>query len=220
MNTYASGRLPLRLSSGNSSENGISARAPSAHNANTSARPIKRVPFTSRFILIRYKKGCMSFYGWKTGLYQCCRSPAACCLVTWCPCLAYGRIVGSLPEGSMICAGDECGASASFCLLLALESLFRSLKQQRGGGFLLGATGEFASDLGEAYVVGRSRELLRAKYRIEKPMTCDQSDCFVAVCCVQCALCQELREIELREEQQPARLKKTVTWGPPTQLML
>jgi Cys-rich protein (TIGR01571 family) len=152
--------------------------------------------------------------GWKTGLYQCCAAPDICCLVTWCPCIGYGHIVGDLPEGSMCCAGNECGATASFMGLLCFESVARSFAQN--GGFVErvgGTAGEVGAEIGESYLIGRSRELLRQKFRIEKPRTFGQSDCFVASCCTSCALCQELREVRIREEQ-PYTTKHTITAAP------
>jgi len=150
---------------------------------------------------------------WDAGLCDCYREPGTCCLVFWCPCIAYGQIVGALPNGSMWCAGDSSSAAAGYCGLEVLGFLFNNLKKQAGlGGRIVGSFGEAGVDVAEGSLVAVSRNRLRKKYSIREPDDCIHSDCFVAFCCSRCAMCQEEHEIHAREGTR--RKPKTVLIAP------
>lgn len=110
-------------------------------------------------------------------------------------------VTGRLPPGSMCCAGNTAGASASFFGLILLESIFASVKDRGLGGIIAGSVGQAGVNAGEAYLIGRTRELLRLKYNIESPTSCWDSDFFLGLCCAGCSLCQELREIQIQDKK-------------------
>jgi len=101
---------------------------------------------------------------WDTGLYDCCKEPGTCCLVFWCPCIAYGQIAGALPKGSMCCAGDSSSAAAGYCGLEVLGCFFDNLKRQAGvGGRLVGSFGEAGVGVAEKSLVAVSRKTTAGK---------------------------------------------------------
>jgi Cys-rich protein (TIGR01571 family) len=136
--------------------------------------------------------------------------------VSWCLPCAYGDIVARFPEGSMLCAHDRVGATFGFCGLLLAESAFRSLRSSPHiESQLLGVTGELETELGEAYLLGKSRQLLRKEFNIQQSKSCFESDIFVACFCASCAVCQELREIKIRERRaQKLKDDETIVTAP------
>jgi len=131
---------------------------------------------------------------WQTDWNECCAQPGGCgrcCSVGCCAPCAFGRVVRQLPPGSCCCAGNEVGACVGYALI---------------GGSMYTAAGLFGVPCFATPVVGvllacanyPVRRALKAKYGIaQHPDVCP--DCAVVTFCELCALCQEIREIELRQ---------------------
>jgi Cys-rich protein (TIGR01571 family) len=139
---------------------------------------------------------------WSTGLYQCCADPKVCCEACACPCVTFGKIAAALPPGSAPLAGDESAACFAYWGLTAAS----------GENDGIGA----AATVAESYLVAGTRAALRRLYGIPTEPGCCQSDCFIAVCCARCALCQEMREINIRSRSRFGRApEETIFCAPP-----
>ncbi|EFJ48441.1 hypothetical protein VOLCADRAFT_91142 [Volvox carteri f. nagariensis] len=133
---------------------------------------------------------------WSTELWDICAQPGGpnmCCLSLWCPCIQYGLLLEQLPPGSVTCAGSVVGGCALFCVLWVLGDLLGAALLTKV--FTLPCT---------ALVHAHTRGYIRRKYGIQShPL----HDCLVTWCCAPCALCQEVREVVVRQaaerEDQP-----------------
>lgn len=142
------------------------------------------------------------FFGWSTPLCGCCADPKTCCYVTWCLPCAYGDIVQRFPQGSMCCAGNRNGAAASFLGLIFADFIFSSLKNQKGAGnFILGTAGQAGAEIAEGFLLSESRRLLRKEFNIPNAKDFWHSDFCLGCFCGSCVVCQELREIKIRDEK-------------------
>lgn len=120
-----------------------------------------------------------------------CHDPDVCCTVICCPCVAYATIVARAPDSdSSRCAGNYRDACVSYCCLEMVASY------NGGGGrdAFASAMLPMAGQLAEASIIAASRARLRRLYGIA-----EEDDCCAAIFCKQCALCQELQEIKLRD---------------------
>ncbi|KAG2483657.1 hypothetical protein HYH03_017460 [Edaphochlamys debaryana] len=125
---------------------------------------------------------------WSTELHDVCGEPGGFnmfCLSTWCPCMQYGMLMEQLPPGSAPCAGSVAGGCAAFCVLWLLGDLL--------GAVLLTKVVTLPCT---ALVHCQARGYIRRKYNIQShPL----HDFFITWCCGPCALCQEARELVVRE---------------------
>lgn len=133
-------------------------------------------------------------------------------MVTCCPCVAFGEVVGSLPPGSMSCAGDARGACFAYLLFFCEEN-----NEQRGieGDFI-----RAASALGEASLLVAARRTLRRQLGIAEPTDWLESDTFAALCCTRPSLCQEVRELRAAHRRGGAAHGVARSAAPKTQVML
>eukprot|EP00198_Chlamydomonas_reinhardtii_P010696 XP_001700033.1 predicted protein [Chlamydomonas reinhardtii] len=125
---------------------------------------------------------------WSTELWDVCSQPGGmnmCCLSLWCPCIQYGMLLEQLPPGSVTCAGSLAGGCALFGALWLLGDML--------GAALL--TKIFVLPC-SALVHTQTRGYIRRKYGIQShPL----HDFFITWCCGPCALCQEAREVVIRQ---------------------
>lgn len=146
-------------------------------------------------------------YGWSTGLYDCCSDPGIFCQTFWCPCITFGKIAAALPPGSSPFAGDETSACFAYWglgVLAGAPQVGARARLGQGGGrggrvvFSAGGAESAGANVAEAYLVAKTRQALRQAFGIPPPPDCWHSDAFEGLCCARCALCQEMREIEIR----------------------
>ncbi|GLC53686.1 hypothetical protein PLESTB_000776300 [Pleodorina starrii] len=125
---------------------------------------------------------------WSTELWDICAQPGGpnmCCLSLWCPCVQYGLLLEQLPPGTVTCAGSVAGGCALFCTLWLLGDLLSAVLLTKI--FTLPCT---------ALVHSHARGYIRRKYGIQShPL----HDFCVTWCCAPCALCQEAREVVIRQ---------------------
>ena len=134
---------------------------------------------------------------WSTGAMDCCAEPGGCgrcCYVACCMPCAAGKVAGSLPpDNGACCAGNEGGACVLHGLIggsvYAAGALFF--------GVLTFAMVPIAGALTSCFHVSLRRGLKR-HHGITDASGCCQDDWVLACCCDPCAVCQELREIDLR----------------------
>eukprot|EP00271_Cylindrocystis_brebissonii_P014255 TRINITY_DN35554_c0_g1_i1.p2 TRINITY_DN35554_c0_g1~~TRINITY_DN35554_c0_g1_i1.p2 ORF type:complete len:173 (-),score=22.11 TRINITY_DN35554_c0_g1_i1:905-1423(-) len=112
---------------------------------------------------------------WTTGLCGCCEDCSSCCCGIWCPCILVGQNVELLSDGR---TGFSTGCIVSYFLL------------------------NFFPILTCIYTCGYRRRL-REKFNLPPgcgggttPGRCHE--CCIHCCCLQCALCQETRELKNR----------------------
>lgn len=137
---------------------------------------------------------------WSTTAMDCCAEPGGCsrcCYVACCASCAAGKVAGSLPpDNGACCAGSEGGACIMHCLIggsvYAVSSIFL--------GILTVAAIPVVGALTSCLHVSLRRGLKRQYGIADPPGGCD-NDWVLAVCCDPCAICQELREIDLRRPQ-------------------
>lgn len=137
---------------------------------------------------------------WSTTAMDCCAEPGGCsrcCYVACCASCAAGKVAGSLPpDNGACCAGSEGGACIMHCLIggsvYAVSSIFL--------GILTVAAVPVVGALTSCLHVSLRRGLKRQYGIADAPGGCD-NDWVLAVCCDPCAICQELREIDLRRPQ-------------------
>ncbi|PNH05560.1 Protein PLANT CADMIUM RESISTANCE 3 [Tetrabaena socialis] len=119
---------------------------------------------------------------WSTGLCNCCADPGGCgtCFCSFCcaPC-QYGKNVERIPASEVYCGSNCCGAGCCFCLLGLMS---------------------FVPGVGlSCFVHMGARNYIRMKYGIPGNGC---SDCATTWCCIPCALCQESRELTIRQAVQ------------------
>lgn len=117
-------------------------------------------------------------YRWSSGICACCDDMNSCCLGLWCPCVLFGRNV-ELLEGRQWTGP---------CLMhILLWGIATGIGCSLTHGTMLGLLGSCVP----CYACGY-RKMLRAKYDLEDAPC---GDFLTHLCCHQCALCQEYREI-------------------------
>ncbi|MCO5614057.1 hypothetical protein L7F22_068338 [Adiantum nelumboides] len=115
---------------------------------------------------------------WSSGICACCDDMRSCCLGLWCPCILFGRNVEVL-EGR---------PWTGPCLMHALLwSVAAGIGCSVTHWTLLGLLASCVP----CYACGY-RKILRSKYNLEDAPC---GDFLTHLCCHQCALCQEYREI-------------------------
>ena len=114
---------------------------------------------------------------WKSGLCDCCNSPA-CCMACCCPCCVFGQISAAMAPEEVCCGGNYCGSCCMYAAitgpLVAFDSIFG----------LPAAT--IALPLGTC-VHCPLRSAIRRKHNIPGD---DCEDCLIVWWCACCALAQ------------------------------
>ncbi|KAG2431634.1 hypothetical protein HYH02_013211 [Chlamydomonas schloesseri] len=151
---------------------------------------------------------------YSTGLFECCSPPgevALCCVVWWCPCVQYGlnakhmepmrdwrTYISRDPDG-VPCGGNTWGS----CFLYGLLGLTAiTLVGSTGGG---GLPPCYCALPFHVPLHLQLRAYMRKKYGMqgEATHTC-LVDGLSVWCCAPCAICQDAREIMIREAAQRA----------------
>jgi len=129
---------------------------------------------------------------WSSRYCDCCGEPGGCgrcCYVCWCGCCAHADIAASYvppgdeEHGKFYCAGNWRGA----CLYFSLPALVNAAGAMVG----LGTVGSLLCGC----LCCDRRGWVRAKYGVAGGKF---NDCMMVWCCGPCAMCQELREIDIR----------------------
>ena len=153
---------------------------------------------------------------WSTSATDVCAEPGGagrCLYVACCMSCAVGKVAGSLPpDNTAICAGNECGACVLHGCIGGTVYFF--------GTAVTGGALNFAfvpvAGLLTSWLHVSLRRGLRREHLIDEPATCAENDWTLAICCDPCAVCQELREIELRRP----RIMHPGAMVPPPQVMM
>ena len=117
---------------------------------------------------------------WKSGLCDCCSTPA-CCLACCCPCCVFGQIAVTMtPEE--VCCGGNYGGSCCLYYLLVMPTQFVDV--------LLAPTSAASIILPIGTLMHCPlRSAIRRKHKIPGD---DCEDCVIVWCCSCCALAQVL----------------------------
>ncbi|KAH7284747.1 hypothetical protein KP509_34G068700 [Ceratopteris richardii] len=133
---------------------------------------------TERLIRSQHLSASINPQPWSTGICACFNDMKSCCLGLWCPCILFGRNVEVL-EGR-----PWTGPCLMHALLLSVAA---GIGYSLTHGTLLGLLVSCVP----CYACGY-RKILRTKYNLEDAPC---GDFLTHLCCHQCALCQEYREI-------------------------
>ena len=115
---------------------------------------------------------------WKSGLCDCCSTPA-CCLACCCPCCVFGQIGAAMTPAEVCCGGDYCGSCCLYYILIMptqyIDVVIAPL-----------SVGSIALPLG-TLIHCPMRSAIRKKHQIPGN---DCEDCLIVWCCACCALAQ------------------------------
>lgn len=118
---------------------------------------------------------------WSTKLLDCCHDGRVgqCCYVAWCTPCAFADNVARLPaKGTVWCGGNWCGSCWLFGLMASLSVPYVQQMQ--------------------------TRKWIEDKYGMDQSPSCACCSpcckrCCIVCLCGYCAICQEARELDLRE---------------------
>ncbi|KAL8161969.1 hypothetical protein V2J09_013458 [Rumex salicifolius] len=117
---------------------------------------------------------------WSTGLFDCFSDMDSCCLVCWCPCVAFGRMAVIIDEA--------CCCSGAFCCLQSFALCLSAVAQ-------VAAPSASTPDVKRLYYTYQYRSKLKENLNI--PASCCADYC-THCWCKPCAICQEYRELQER----------------------
>ncbi|XP_031475064.1 protein PLANT CADMIUM RESISTANCE 10 [Nymphaea colorata] len=118
---------------------------------------------------------------WSSGICACCDDMQSCCIGFFCPCFLFGK------NTEFIGAGSWTGPCVTH---FTLWGLFNCLCCLLTDGMLLGLPGIMVS----CYACGY-RRAIREKFNLQEAPC---GDFVTHLCCHQCAICQEYRELRER----------------------